>query len=429
MKPILKTLFPYSIFIFVLSSSTFPLLFVQGASPQCIEGSGASQELVLLRGEHVLVLNASEDVNMFSVKYVFPPEYSSQVPILFEWVNDTTAHIIHYTIDNDTLSPNKVMNFTLAPMLKNESVTLHFNYWVLVKNNNYSDLPNDASIPTVNELPAEVKPWLISTEVVEAHNILIRFRAQQLQGADDNLRDLAFKIAKFTRNHHYLFFLIQLKLGTFWVQDAITTLLINGECPGRSHLGCALFRANNVPARVILVNANYSFWYQMHFMTEYYFPGYGWIPTETHKGITPYEPKHQIILRICSLEDENDTHTDYIFPKMTGVEHWIWINNTHIYPYYGTATLEKGCRTNMFPEQNLTVDNQTADTAFTLTTNIFYLYQHTIGLNLNSENLSHFHNATQYQKDAIDILHETGNITGYILQMDNAYAEYQEITS
>ena len=426
MKHSLKPLTSIIVLFFVLGS-LFISVFVESKLSQPVNENIISSEIVLLRGEHVLVLNASENVSSFSVKYVFPPDYLYQVPILFELVNDTTAHILKYGIENDMLPPNKIINFTLASMEKDESVTLHFYYWVLVNNHNYSDFPNDKKIPTVNELPPETRPWLVSTNVVQTQNILIKGRARQLQGFDTNLLDFTKKVAQFTRLHHYLSFLIQLKLGTFRSQDAVTVLLRNGECPGRSHLGCALFRASGVPARVIMVNTHYSFWYQMHFMTEYYFPGYGWISTETHKGITPYEPKNIIILRICSPEDENNTHTDYFYKKMTHEEYWFWIQNNHVTPYY--ADLDKGSKTNMFPEADITSDNQTAQTAFTLTQNIFHLYQNTMELNLSGENLSHFNNATHYQKEAINILQQTQDLTQYILKMTNALHEYQKIKS
>ena len=311
------------VFLFILLAispivSSEENLSTENKTPQSLYDE---KELDLLRGEYYLFVNASEDVDEFNIRYAFPPDYKYQVPILMEIINDTTADIVHYSIENDKNVPNKVVNFTIGSMEKDEGVFLHFYYWVLVKNYEYEDLPNKVKIPKKNELPEETKIWLTSTEVVQAHSILIRLKARQLRGISNNLLRFAEKIAKFTRLHRYGLFLLQLYTGTFGSQDALTTLFRNGECPGRSHLGCALFRSQNVPARVILANPSNKLWYQIHCMTEYYLPDYDdWVLTEVHKGIMPFEPKHQIILRICYPEDEDNTGSDFFFKKMTGVE-------------------------------------------------------------------------------------------------------------
>jgi hypothetical protein len=71
------------------------------------------KELHLLRVEHVLVLNAADDANTFNLRYVFPPDYQYQVPILLEILEDSTANILHYQIEDDVNEPNKVVNFTI----------------------------------------------------------------------------------------------------------------------------------------------------------------------------------------------------------------------------------------------------------------------------------------------------------------------------
>ncbi|MDH7507296.1 MAG: transglutaminase-like domain-containing protein [Candidatus Thermoplasmatota archaeon] len=382
-------------------------------------------ELDLLRAEHYLYIDAIENVNSFNIRYSFPPEYGYQVPIIMEIVNDTTAEILNYTIENDTNEPNKIVNFSIGAMEKNSRVLIHFNYWVLVKNYDYSDFPKFVKIPKIDELPQETIKWLSSTKVVQKKNIFIKLRARQLKMLTNNLLKLAFRIAKFCRWHRYLFFLAQYKLGLYRSQDAFATLLINGECPGRSHLGCALFRANNIPARVVLANRNYPFWYEMHYATEYYCPGYGWILTEVHKGVTPYEPKNQIILRICYPEDENSTQDDFIFPKMKGIERWFWIDNQNIKPYY-IKDFTNGSKTRMFNESMIFTDIISGDEAYAITKNVFHQYQKYQGMNLTGENVQHFQNATSYQFDAIKQL-KNENVSKYISIMNKALDEYNAI--
>jgi len=350
------------VFSFLLLSFT-PMV----DSTEIIEFDSSEEiiELALLRGEYYLYINASENVGLFNIRYAFPPELKYQLPLIIEIFNDTTADILNYKIENDTNEPNKFANFTIGPMNKDESALVHFSYYVLDKNQDYSDLPRKVKIPKKDDIPPEVRKWLTSTNVVQKNRILIRIRARQMKILTNNVLRIARRIALFCRLHRYPVFLLQYIIGSYRSQDAFTTLLINGECPGRSHLGCALFRANKIPARVILANPDYIFWYEMHFMTEYYLPDYGWILTEVHKGITPYEPKNQIILRVCYPEDENNTQDDFIYGKMKGLEKWIWIDNEFVTPYY--KDLVEGSKIKMFREKELFTDKAPGEDAVNIT--------------------------------------------------------------
>jgi hypothetical protein len=217
-------------------------------------------------------------------------------------------------------------------------------------------------------------------------------------------------------------------LGSYRSQDAFTTLLINGGCPGRSHLGCALFRANNVPARVILTSPSYGYWYNMHYMAEYYSgQKFGWILTEVHNAKTPHEPKKQIILRICYPEDENNTQTDFIYPKMTGVERWIWIDNEYVKPYYKDC--KEGSKTRMFRENEVFAVEMSGEEAYDLTGDLFHKYEYYLNMDLTGQNLEHFQMAVDYQMDAIGELRkpDTDDAFGYLYYMYKARDEYAKI--
>jgi hypothetical protein len=389
--------------------------------------SGEEVELDLLRGEYYLYINATKDVNSFNIRYSFPPIYGNQTPIIMEIVeDDTTANILNYKIENDKNIPNKIANFTISSMSKNEQKCLHFNYWVLVKNYNYSDLPNVLPIPKINELPLETIKWLSSTEIVQTNNIRIKLRAKLLKLFTDNVLELAKRIAKFTKSHRFLFFIIQHRFKLYGPQDAVTTLKRNGECPGRSHLGCALFRAENVPARVVLANPSYNFWYEIHYMIEYFSGSkYGWILTEVHQAKTPFEPKNQIILRICYPADENNSQADFIYPKMTCLERWFWIENEYVNPYY--KDLEEGSKTRMINENEIITEKMHGEDAMNLTKEVFYKYEYYLGMNLTGQNLVHFQNAVNYQMKAIDVLKDSIDAYGYIYWMNEASKKYDDI--
>ena len=161
-------------------------------------------------------------------------------------------------------------------------------------------------------------------------------------------------------------------------------------------------------------------------MTEFYCPGYGWILGEVHNAVVPYEAKNQIIMRICSPQDEDNTGHDYFFPKMTGIERWLWIDNDYVIPYY--KDLNEGSKVNMFPEQSLVTDSVTAQFAFSLTEMTLRFYEQYLGSSLSGENLQHFQNAVAYQKQAILALQQSQEPDGYLSYMNLAYTEYEEIS-
>ncbi|KYK24900.1 hypothetical protein AYK25_05875 [Thermoplasmatales archaeon SM1-50] len=384
------------------------------------------QELYLLRVEHYLYVKASEDVGIFHIRFSFPPDYGYQVPLLLEIHNDSSLSVIkHYNIENDTFHPNKIINFTINPIKKYDSVLLHFSCWVLVINHDFGDLPPYVKFPKKSHLPEDTTIWLVSTKVVQLNSILIRHKACQLRGISSNLIRYADRIAPFIKNHRYSFFVFGLYTGLLLSQDARTTLLINGENVGRGHLACAFLRLYNVPARVLLVNNDQGFWTQMHYMVEYFCPGYGWVLLETTQGKTPYATYHQVINRICYPEDEEDTKRDYIFPFMKGEERWLWIDTDDVVPYY--VDCDSGSKSQMFTETNISVDTMIASYSFVLTQMVFRNYQKCVGVNLTGENLAHFENAKAYQKQGILALQHSSDINGYLMFLNMAYNEYQEI--
>ncbi len=412
------------ILILLIIGSVIPTTIVCSTSEKPNNTIDIHQEFVLLRSEHYLFINTSENVSEFHIRFCFPPEYGYQIPVFLEIYNDSTADIQNYRIENDTHEPNKVINFTINHLNKDEGTFIHFSCWVLTQNHTFDDLPTYLKLPKPAELPNETKIWLTATQVVQKDNIFLRIKAQQLLKGDDNLISYAKTIASFIKNHRYWLFVLELNLDIFFPQDALTTLFLNGENVGRSNLACALFRANNVPARVLLAHNDQGFWTQMHYMVEYYCPGYGWVLLDSTKGETPYATKRQIINRICNPEDENDTKTDYIFPLMKGEERWLWIDNEHVSPYY--VDCKGGSKSQMFTESDVFVNESIATTLVSLSKTVFHSYEHYLGMNLSFENQKHFQNATSYQRSANSAFKQS-DVQGYIENMSLANIEYAGI--
>lgn len=164
----------------------------------------------------------------------------------------------------------------------------------------------------------------------------------------------------------------------------------------------------------------------MHYMVEYYSgQKYGWILTEVHQAKTPYEPKNQIIMRICYPEDENNTQTDFFHSTMTGMERWVWIENPYIIPYY--KDLKEGSRTRMINENEILTEKMPGEYANNLTKEVFNKYEYYLAMDLTGENLINFQNAVNYQLKAIDILKDSIDAYGYIYWMNEANEKYDDI--
>jgi transglutaminase-like putative cysteine protease len=424
MHPPLRRLFLPFIFTFILLSSNLlgSSSLIPPKSPQ-----PTTNDLYLLRAEHYLYLKATEDTPTFTLLFSFPPDYSHQAPLYLEFYNDSSDKLLNYTLEDDTLEPNKLINCTISPLSKDEIILLHFDCWVLINGHEYEGLPNYVPIPqNATDLPEHTRKWLCATEGTQVNSILIKLKSRQISRLTTNLRTLADRITYFIKNHRYGLFLLQLNLKVFFRQDALTTLFINGDNVGRAHLACALFRANTIPARVILTLGDQPFWTQMHYIMEYYVPGYGWVIMDTTRAHTPHQPYRQVILRICHPEDEGDTKTDYIFPLMTGEERWLWFDTTTVEPYY--IDCDNGSKSRMFQENIITTDPFTADYAHFLTRFAFHYYETYLGTNLSGQNLNHYQNATSLHHQALKLIQFNQDIHQYIVHISHAIDEYQQIT-
>ena len=105
---------PFDVAVFIVISFLILSLspIVNSIETKAIEFNSSEKviEINLLRGEHYLYINATENVDSFKIKYVFPAELDYQYPIIIEILNDTTADILDYIIKNDTNNVN-LINF------------------------------------------------------------------------------------------------------------------------------------------------------------------------------------------------------------------------------------------------------------------------------------------------------------------------------
>jgi len=164
----------------------------------------------------------------------------------------------------------------------------------------------------------------------------------------------------------------------------------------------------------------------MHYMVEYYIPSYGWVLLDPTYGMTPYPTNRQIINRICSIEDEDDTKEDYIFRFMKGEERWIWINTDKVEPYY--VDCDEGSKSQMFTEVTLSTQVFAADYTFFRTQNVFSQYEKFLNMDLSSADQQHVENAISYQINACESLVDTNDLNEFVFYIEKAYDEYKEIS-
>lgn len=419
MKQLYQKRYAYVLFsVIILSLSVFP------GQTQIVEQSEETTTLSLLRVEHYLYIDILESASETTIDFVFPVQYDHQQPLVMEIATDTTPHLMEYRITNDTNPPNKRIQFTLRNIDAGSQELLHFHYWVLVEHHDYSDLPNEQSFPSKVDLPTNTTTWLTSSDVVQKDHVLIQRKARQLRGNSDNMIEYTQKIAPFVKNHRYLLFLLQLHGKMFFHQDAVTTLLINGEVVGRSHLALALCRAESIPARVLLVHNDQGFWTQMHYMAEYYVPEYGWVLLDPTKGETPYDNHRQVINRICFPGDENNTKRDYIFPLMTGEERWMWYNESVLQPYF--VDCEEGSKSQMFTEYTWENDTSNQQYIQLYASFIFKWYQHFLKEDLSIYNQQLLAQAIEYLIQGIHAL-KNGDIFEYECYMSMVLGIFYDI--
>jgi transglutaminase-like putative cysteine protease len=176
---------------------------------------------------------------------------------------------------------------------------LNWEALVLTRDEHYTDRPVDAPIPTPDDIPDEVAGWLEPTDCVQTFAPLIQDEAAAVRGGLVLLDDLAQAVV----DRAYAI------PGEFPHEpisfDAYYALRWGSSCTGHAHAATALFRANGVPARSLHVIPTWtSYLFDMHWITEYFVPGYRWVRVEPSTGEFPASTPSEIVTFVCRPEDE-----------------------------------------------------------------------------------------------------------------------------
>ena len=352
-------------------------------------------------------LNAYDSVDSFQMYCHMPIICEGQSPVIINNVwTEPVNKVTEFEIANDYSSLNSLLKVNLSGMNKDETLKLFWSISVVIKENNFDDLPGDLKITSRKDLPNDVKKWLLPSEFIQSNHWRIKLRAKMLKGMSNNVLKIAEKVADFTGNK------IKYEGGP---QDALTTLKKRqGVCTGKANLAAALLRANGIPARVLFV-------YKTHFIIEYYAHSYGWIRVESTIGQMPY-PKHDYTVQFIAFPCDETSSSN--------------INGQHPYggviAYWGTSNKKvtwgfdwynQSCTTN---STNLSSNTIIIDKALNITEKVWNYYDDYLNKDLSIKQTNHFLNATNYQKAAVRCF-EQENLEGYVENMSFSIDEFQEI--
>lgn len=394
-------------------------------------------------GETILKLKAKNEIKESAVSHVVPLSYNDQVPIFFEVIKDTSPKVKSYKVVDDRNPPNKIIKFIISPLEKDETITIHFKYHILIKNHTYNDISKNVQIPKSSEIPESEKKWLASTESIQSDNFLIKMTAWFVKGFNNNLLDLSKKIAYYIcyRKPALSYIRFQIERYTFLrniflpsryftgLRDAVSALLFGGLCISRANFGVALYRANGVPARVLIANPIYfrlseiKWLDALHSIMEFYIPNYGWVRSDS--GSSPHQPKNDIILRICYPEDENVAGNGLSY--YGGMVPWFSFSDKNIvldfpgdiFKLYKKPKGEGFPITSKSIINRFKIDEERANSAFNLTKEAWSSYLKIFGKKLNEKDTIFFNQSIEMFKRSLEDLGKS-NIDNYIKNIEKA---------
>ena len=344
----------------------------------------------------------------YTFYFIIPIAFREQAPI---WFEIDCPQMINYKFIQ--LSEKNVV---VAATLTNSTDTIHLNWtsWVLVKMNEYSDIPESIPIPEISELPDSVLSFLQPTACVQSNDSTVRHIAETVRDTTDDLIILAKKIATYCRR-------IPSYSHEPWSFDAYYAMKWGGACIGRAHAGAALFRANGVPCRVLMNMPQGTYW--MHWIVEYYIPEYGWVKMETTFGWNPYYTVayKSVITHAFNIEDE--------FPilKPGNIESYWFCSDTifqHNAPTWNSRHTNSLCGGTGYGIEG-TISK--IDQLISLTDSVFRYNTIFQGIKLSNQQQQNFTKALEYQNKAL-LFAKSKILDSIIYNLNEALSYYREIS-
>lgn len=400
--------------------------------------------LYILAGEHQFIIRALDDVDESFLRYSIPINYKYQSPLYLS----ANGKFISYKIIEDKGEHNKLIEFKLPSMKKDEQIKISFDYKVLAIKGNSRKIKEKVNFNKLKKITDYEKKWLVSTKSVQSNNLLIKITARFLQGFSNDILKFCKKIMYWGafRRSFFVWFKMFIakspKLNRFFLkdmyyyrlEDAFSCLLLGACCAGKANLQTALFRARGIPARNLVCTCVFygkTFWMDgQHYIVEFYCPEYGWVRTQTGQMLSP--SKDNVILRIVPTEDENLAGNGT--SEYGGMSPWFWFSNKNVffgipkeYMFYEYPAERKyGLPASRgWIEFKSKLSKEDAERVLKLTAEVWELFTKHAGRCKNN-NKKTFEKGYLTQKESEDSLKKL-KINDFINNMNNAKEEYLKL--
>jgi len=360
----------------------------------------------LIKANGALKIGGKASTETYDAYFHVPIAFEDQAPILLE-VRCPTLVSWRFV----QAGTNNVLCVAKLRKPSEELTMLHWSGYVLARGHSYSDLPDSIPIPSLNQIPEDVRGWLKSTDCIQSSNQFIREKAAEVRGSTNNLIELADNIM-----------LCSTRIGTAFSHnprafDAFYALNWGNYCIGAAHAAAALFRANGVPSRSLLnIPTYFRIMVDVHWNVDYFVPGYGWVRCESQLGINRMNPGEMVVVSASNPEDEFP-----VFGYPYGIDGSWHTSDPELDPKYPDWSSHRAVE--MW--KSLTTD-ETIKQALSLTKTVFSSYSQSMGASLTRAQNKLVKDARSKQTAAVAAL-TNGNVSAYMANMQGAASLYSRV--
>lgn len=370
-----------------------------------VQAEPDDEEIILNNWTGSYEFYANEYIEPYNAYCHIPVVLGDQSPLIFDNVwSEPSGEVAGFSVAHGYSGSNTLLNVSMKSLDAGQSVKIFWSALSLVKSKNYEDLPTYLKIVPEDELPDDVKEWLLPTEFIQSNHWRIKLVARCLRGFTDDVVKIAKRVTFFTGK-----IIIYLPYGK---QDALSTLRRHfAVCTGKANLAAALLRANGIPARVLMV-------YPTHYIIEYYAHPYGWVRSESTIGVMPY-PNQYYTVAFCAYPEDETSNPTGGYPGGGVIAYW-GVSNPKV--TFG-INYEEWAKA---PSHDILTSEEKVDESIALAKEAWGYYSKYVGTNLSPSQMEFFQKALSYEKTAISNFEEN-NIDGYIGYIYLAIDEYAKI--
>lgn len=225
------------------------------------------------------------------VSFAVPGTYRDQVPLAFEVKAEPAKAMKGYKLRLREDGLNWVCD--VAVNAGGGEVMVWWEAAVLVADRKPAALPK----ATAPEVTAATERWTRATGCVQSDDPGVVKRAEELAKGTADVGEYAKKVTEWVANNQ----------GTgkpFYTLDAAAAIGCGGSCTSRANLAAALLRARGIPARTVAHLPRWAGPHYVHWLTEYWHPGHGWVTIEPSNNQIQPDPSTYVVLNVANPDDE-----------------------------------------------------------------------------------------------------------------------------